>query len=273
MRSCNTVRLSTLSKQLDLVIDSHCHLDVAEFGADQSAALARAREAGVKAIIVPAIAHSNFAQIQALCQSEPDCFAAFGLHPMYLAEHRDSDLAALPNWLQSEKCVAVGEAGLDFFVADLDPTKQQFYLDAQLRFARDFDLPIILHARRAFDQVTASLRKFAIKRAVVHSFSGSPAQADALFRMGIHIGIGGPVTYPRAQRLRQTVSTMPAEYLLLETDAPDQPMFGRQGQRNEPSYLPQVVASIAELRQTSTAEIIAITTANARLLFNLPDLS
>jgi TatD DNase family protein len=253
------------------MIDTHCHLDVSEFTADQAAVLARSRAAGVQAQIIPAIGHSGFSKIQALCTSEPDCYAAYGLHPVAIAEHRELDLEALPSWLKTPHCVAVGEAGLDFFVADLDPQKQQYFLDAQLRMARDFDLPIILHARRAFDQVTASLRRFGIKRAVVHSFSGSQAQADALFRMGIHIGIGGPITYPRAQRLRRIVSTMPAEFLLLETDAPDQPMHGRQGQRNEPSYLAQVAESIAELRQASPAAITELTTQNARQLFTLAE--
>ena len=144
---------------------------------------------------------------------------------------------------------------------------------AQLELARERDLPVIVHARRAFDEVAACLRKVGGLRGVVHSFSGSLQQADNLWKMGFALGIGGPVTYPRARRLRDIVARIPAEFLLLETDSPDQPLHGHQGQRNEPALLTEVLAVVAELRGESRAHVAASTSANARRLFNLPTVS
>lgn len=167
--------------------------------------------------------------------------------------------------------MAVGECGLDLFVENLDPNTQQLYFDGQLELARDFDLPVIAHARRAVDAVIASFKRVGKLRGVVHSFSGSPEQARQLWQLGFMIGIGGPVTYARANRLRGLVTEMPLEYLLLETDAPDQPDAEIRGQRNEPARLSFVCETIAELRGVDAATIAVATTANARRLFNLPD--
>jgi TatD DNase family protein len=251
------------------VIDTHCHLDAPEFGADTAAVLQRARTAGVQAQIIPAVAKSNWQAIATLCAQQPDCYAAYGLHPMYLAQHAEPHLADLRAWLGTHPAVAVGEAGLDYFVPGLDQAQQQHYFEAQLRIARDFDLPVILHARRAYDQVHASLRRLGIKRGVVHSFSGSVEQAQALFRLGMCVGIGGPVTYPRAARLRALVASMPIEHLLLETDAPDQPLFSRQGMRNEPAQVCSVAETVAALRGLTLAQISIATNDNVARVFSI----
>jgi TatD DNase family protein len=164
----------------------------------------------------------------------------------------------------------VGECGLDFFVEDLDADVQQLYFDGQLMLARDFDLPVVVHARRAVDAVIASFKRVGKLRGVVHSFSGSPEQARQLWQLGFLIGIGGPATYARANRLRGLVTEMPLEFLLLETDAPDQPDAEIRGQRNEPARLSFVCETIAELRGVDAAAIAAATTTNAQRLFNLP---
>ena len=166
--------------------------------------------------------------------------------------------------------MAVGECGLDYFVNGLDPAAQQAYFDGQLALARDFDLPVIVHARRAVDAVIASLKRAGRLRGVVHSFSGSPEQARQLWQLGFLVGIGGPATYARANRLRRLVADMPLEYLLLETDAPDQPDAGIRGQRNEPARLSFVCQTIAQLRGQPAEDIASATAANARALFKLP---
>ncbi|HEX5123413.1 MAG TPA: TatD family hydrolase, partial [Rhodanobacteraceae bacterium] len=217
------------------LIDSHSHIDAAEFDADRTDVLARAREAGVAWQIVPAIAVSGFEKLRDLCRDEAGLFPAYGLHPLFLAEHAPGHLDELARWIERERPVAVGECGLDFYIEGLDRDAQQRYLEAQLALAREHDLPVILHARRAFDDVAAAIRRVGGLRGVVHSFSGSEEQAQHFFRLGFHVGIGGPVTYERAQRLRAIVATMPIEWLLLETDSPDQPLSGHQGRRNEPS--------------------------------------
>jgi TatD DNase family protein len=164
----------------------------------------------------------------------------------------------------------LGECGLDHFVEGLDHAAQDRYFDAQLALARDFDLPLIVHARRAVDAVIASIRRIGGLRGVVHSFSGSTEQARQLWRQGFLLGLGGPVTYERARRLRKLAATMPIECLLLETDAPDQPDADIRGLRNEPGRLPRVLDAIARLRGEDPASVAAVTTANARRLFGLP---
>ena len=253
------------------LIDSHSHIDTAEFDADRADSIARARKAGVTRQIVPAIALSGFEKLRDLCRDEAGLFAAYGLHPMFLAEHAPAHLDALAEWIERERPVAVGECGLDFYVEGLDRDEQQRYLDRQLALAKDFDLPVILHARRAFDDVAAAIRRVGGLRGVVHSFSGSDEQAQQFFKLGFHVGIGGPVTYERAKRLRAIVAAMPIEWLLLETDSPDQPLSGHQGRRNEPAFLVEVLDCIAGLRGESRESIAVATSANAERLFNLRD--
>jgi TatD DNase family protein len=251
------------------LIDSHSHIDVAEFDADRDAVLARARNAGVGRQVVPAIARAGFEKLRDLCRAEPGLYPAYGLHPMFLAAHEPAHLDELAAWVEHERPCAVGECGLDFHVAGLDRAAQHRYLRRQLEIARDFELPVVLHARRALDDVVAALRAVGNRSGVVHSFSGSREQAQQLWKMGFCVGIGGPVTYERAQRLRGIVADMPLEFLLLETDSPDQPLHGHQGARNEPSLLPDVCRCIATLRSVEPEEIADATTANAERLFAL----
>jgi len=251
------------------LVDSHSHIDVDAFDADRAQAMQRAYEAGVTAQIVPAIMHDTFDRLRDVCATHAGLHAAYGLHPTFLEHHRPEHLDALARWLEREKPVAVGECSLDFFVEGLDREQQHAYFEAQLRLARDFDLPVIIHGRRAFDAVIAALRRVGGLRGVVHSFAGSREQAQQLWKLGFCLGIGGPVTYPRAHRLRSIVAGMPLEFLLLETDSPDQPLHGRQGERNEPSLLREVCATVASLRRQDAQHVAAVTTANCRRLFAL----
>ncbi|MGX5731904.1 TatD family hydrolase [Pseudoxanthomonas beigongshangi] len=251
------------------LVDSHCHLDAAEFDGDRDAVIRRARDAGVVHQIIPAVEADGWPALHALCREQPDLHPAYGLHPMFLARHREEHLPLLREWLERERPVAVGECGLDYFVEGLDPATQQHYFDGQLRLAREFDLPVIVHARRAVDAVIASIRRIGRLRGVVHSFSGSPEQARQLWNLDFMIGLGGPVTYERAQRLRGLVAAMPREYLLLETDAPDQPDAAIRGQRNEPARVSFICRTIAQLRGEAEAEIATATRENAARLFAL----
>ncbi|MBX3725242.1 MAG: TatD family hydrolase [Xanthomonadales bacterium] len=255
---------------MPLLFDSHCHLDVAEFNADRDAVLARARAAGVCLQLLPAIDAAGWPALRDLCAATPGLHPAFGLHPLFMDRHRPAHLKALRDWLQRERPVAVGECGLDFWTGNDDAPAQMALFEGQLRLAREFDLPVVLHARKALDAVIAALRRTGGLRGVVHSFSGSPQQARQLWDLGFHLGIGGPVTYPRARRLRALVADMPANWLLLETDSPDQPPCGCQGRRNEPARLAQVVLEVAMLRNEPPDALAATTTANACRLFGLP---
>ncbi len=253
-----------------MLVDSHCHLDAGEFDVDRDAVLARARAAGVRRQLVPAVTAASWPKLRDVCRAGAGLYPAYGLHPMFLSEHTPAHLLDLAHWIERERPLAIGECGLDHYVEDLDPAAQQPYFEGQLRLARDHDLPLIVHARRAVDAVMAAFRRFGPVRGVVHSFSGSPEQARRLWDMGFLIGLGGPLTYERAQRLRTLVATMPLDFLLLETDAPDQPDAGIRGQRNEPARLATVLETVARLRDQDPAQIAAATTANAERLFALP---
>ena len=252
------------------LVDSHCHLDAAEFDTDREAVIARAGTAGVGMQIVPAVTAASWPKLREVCAADAGLHPAYGLHPMFLPEHRPEHLQQLRDWMERESPCAIGECGLDFFVDNLDPTEQRLYFQGQLELARDFQLPLIVHARRALDEVIQRIRRVGKLSGVVHSFSGSPEQARQLWDLGFMIGLGGPTTYPRANRLRGLVTQMPLEYLLLETDAPDQPDASIRGQRNEPARLRQILDTVAELRQQPASDIAAQTTANAKRLFKLP---
>ena len=252
------------------LIDSHCHLDASEFDPDRAEVVARARQAGVRAQVVPAVTADDWPKLREVCHPGEGLHPAYGLHPVFLDAHRGEHLDALHGWLERERPVAVGECGLDYYVEGLDREAQQAYFDGQLRLAREFDLPVIVHARRAVDAVIASLRRVGGLRGVVHSWSGSEEQARQLWKLDFLLGVGGPVTYERARRLRRLVASMPLEHLLLETDAPDQPDSQIRGQRNEPARLACVLDAVARLRGQPPAEIARATSDNARRLFALP---
>lgn len=250
------------------LFDSHAHLDAPEFDDDRARVLRDARAAGVAEILVPSVTAASWSKLHALCTSESGLRPAYGLHPCYLDEHADGDLAALDAWLRTHPAAAVGECGLDDMQAELDRERQIYFLRGQFEIAHRFDLPLVLHARHAFEAVILELRGFGKPlRGVVHSFSGSAEQARQLWKLGFHIGIGGPVTHERARRLRKVVASLPIESLLLETDAPDQPGARHKGNRNEPAFLVDVLQCVAGLRGEDPDDLAQITTANARRLF------
>jgi TatD DNase family protein len=251
------------------LIDSHCHFDAAEFDPDRDAVLQRAAARGVSHLVVPAVDAASWPALARLCAASPRLHPAYGLHPMCLDSHRPEHLDELRQRLVAGDAVAVGECGLDFFVEGLDIGRQQYFLDAQLHLAREFDLPVILHARRAVDAVIGAVRRVGGLRGVVHSFSGSLDQARVLWREGFCVGIGGPVTFERAQRLRRVVAALPAEQLLLESDAPDQPPQAHRGQRNSPEFLDEVLEVVATLRGETPQHVARTTRLNTLRLFGL----
>ncbi|OUD12904.1 TatD family hydrolase [Thioflexithrix psekupsensis] len=256
---------------MSFLIDSHCHFDDVQFDADRELALQRAHAVGVKAQVLPAVTAALWPKLKEICEFYPNLFPAYGLHPIYLAQHdMQNNIKQLADYLTQNKAVAIGECGLDFYLKELDEKQQITLFLEQLYLAQQYQLPVIIHARRATDKVLYYLRKITGIRGVLHSFIGSEQQAWQLIDLGYYFSVGGPVTYPRAQRLRALIKILPLERLLVETDAPDQPLCGRQGQRNEPAYLPDIVAMIAQLRQQSFAEIATASTKNAIDLFRLP---
>ncbi|MFN3593228.1 MAG: TatD family hydrolase [Thiobacillaceae bacterium] len=251
------------------LIDTHCHLDAGEFDADRDAVYARARAAGVAIQVIPAVTAANFDAVAATCRRYPDCLPAWGLHPMYIHVHHRDHLRRLREWIEAWRPVAVGEIGLDLFVRDLDYATQEYYYTEQLKIARDYDLPVLLHCRRANDQILKHLRKLRPRGGIAHAFSGSRQQAEEFIKLGFKLGFGGAFTWPRATRLRALAAELPLEAIVLETDSPDIPPEWVGRGRNEPGELARIAQVLAELRQISPAEVARQTSANARAVLGM----
>jgi len=250
-------------------IDSHSHLDFPEFDRDRSAVIRRAGDLGVKKIVVSATTANRWHLISDLANNNPLIAAAYGLHPMFMAEHTDQHLDQLYSTLTRQGSVAVGEIGLDYFIPNPDKAAQLKLFIQQLEIANELRLPVIIHARKSLDIVLRELRKLPRLRGSIHSFSGSEQQARQAIDLGFYLGFGGPITYTRATKLRKLVSRLPLESILLESDAPDQPDSSHFGERNEPAYLPIIAQVIADLRGINQAEVAEQTFINAKHLFKL----
>ena len=242
-------------------IDTHTHIDCPDFDADRGKVIASAKSVGVERMLVMGITESNWDRLWQLVLSDQALSGAFGLHPIYLDEHRDEHINQLQNRLASlaghPQCCAVGEIGLDYFLPQLDRERQQTLLEAQLRLASDFDLPVLLHVRRAHAPMVATLKRFRLKRAgIVHAFAGSREEAREYIKLGFKLGLGGAATWPQAKRLRRTLSELPLASLVLETDAPDMSPSFNAYQRNRPDLLPEICRQLAELRG-EPAEVLA----------------
>jgi TatD DNase family protein len=246
-----------------MFIDTHCHLDAAEFGNTQSELVQAARQAGVEHIILPAVQRDNFDAVRAMCERYPGCIPAYGIHPMYVDASQPEHLTLLRGYLALPNTVAVGEIGLDFFVDGYDRQKQEYFFVEQLKLAREFDLPLLLHIRRAQDTVLKYLRLYKVRGGIAHAFNGSWQQAEEFIKLGFKLGFGGAMTYSRATRLRELAATLPLESIVLETDAPDiPPDFLARGEPNKPEYLPRIALTLAQLRGMSLEDVAEASTAN-----------
>lgn len=251
--------------------DTHCHFDFPPFAGDEQPSLKRAAEAGVEKIIVPAVEARYFRRIEVLAETHSAIYAALGLHPIAIQHHREEDLDLLEEALRkkSPKLIAIGEIGLDLYMADPLFDKQQQFLDAQLRLAKRYALPVILHSRRTHDTLAGLLKRHHLPSAgVVHGFSGSLQQALRFVDLGYRIGVGGTITYPRASKTRSAIARLPLSSLLLETDAPDMPLNGWQGQPNRPERALCVYQALCDLRSESAEEIAIALKENAEALFS-----
>jgi TatD DNase family protein len=261
-------------------VDTHCHLDAPEFGAEMPAIRARAAARGVSLCVIPAVAVFNFATVRELAHLQGDAYA-LGIHPLCTGEAQDADLDVLDAELTARRddprLVAVGEIGLDYFVEGLDGDKQERFFHTQLQLARKHGLPVLMHVRRSVDKVLKHLRQTAGGRpwqGIAHAFNGSEQQAGACIELGLKLGFGGAVTFDRALQLRRLAATLPIEAIVMETDAPDiQPhwLYRTQAQRtagqaqgrNEPGELPRIAEVVAGLRGIGIEALAEATTRNA----------
>lgn len=266
-------------------IDTHCHLDAAEFTADRAAMRERAGAAGVALCVLPAVGVFNFAAVRELAHQFGDSYA-LGIHPLCVKQAGDGDLALLDAELALRKTdprlVAVGEIGLDYFVPELNESplreRQEFFYREQLKLARKHGLPVILHVRRSADRLLKHLRELAPDgerwQGIGHAFNGSAQQAAEFIKLGFKLGFGGALTFERALQLRRLAADLPLSSMVMETDAPDIPPHwlyrtaeeradGRGQSRNEPAELPRIAAVVAQLRGITADELAAASTANA----------
>ena len=251
------------------MIDSHCHLDLKEFEIDWQRVVDNAQRAGVERILVPGTTARGWQKQQAMASTCNTLDIAFGLHPYFFPDNAVSALHELQALLANPSIspVAIGEIGIDGTVG-VSVEQQQQLLEAQLQLAAEHCLPVILHHRRSHHLLLESIKRCGFKSGgVVHAFSGSQQVAEQYIHAGFKLGIGGTITYPRASKTRETVAAVDLSHLLLETDAPDMPMAGRQGERNSPVYLGDVASVMAELKSVSVEQVVQQTTDNYYQLF------
>lgn len=252
-----------------MIIDSHCHIDFTEFDSDREHVLAQANNLGITKIIVPGVMQQTWQRITDYCKHYPQLYPCYGLHPYFINKHSEEDIAQLKNTIELNKPVAVGECGLDYFLKDLEKNKQQFYFEEQLNLAIEFNLPVVIHARKSTEAVINAIKQRPGLRGMIHSYSGSYEQATKLIDLGFYLSFGGPITFEKSTRLRKLVQSLPLSSILVETDAPDQPVANAKSNRNEPAFIIDVVQSIAYLHNKDTSEIASITSDNANTLFQL----
>ncbi|MCK6186214.1 TatD family hydrolase [Pseudomonas sp. EYE_354] len=255
------------------LIDTHTHLDFPDFDTDRREVLARSREVGVRRMVVLGVYQQNWQRVWDLVQADEGLFAAFGLHPVYLEEHRPAGLTALGDWLNRlrghRQLCAVGEIGLDYFLEHLDRERQQTLFEAQLQLALDFQLPALLHVRRSHAAVIATLKRIRLPRGgIIHAFAGSREEAREYIKLGFKLGLGGAATWPQALRMHKVLAQLPLDAVVLETDSPDMAPAMYPGQRNSPLHLPAICTALAEHMGTRPSLLAEASTRNACELFN-----
>ncbi len=255
------------------IIDTHCHLDFECFDHDREQVLGRAEKNNLTDIIIPGTQKKYWHRIQHLCSTQARTslalHACYGLHPYWTEQHTHQDLTALESTIAQQNCVAVGECGLDYRSGQADRQQQRYYFEAQLAIAENADLPVVIHAVRATEDIIKILKQHPTSFGMIHSYSGSPEQAAQLIDMDFYISIGGQVTCDGATKIRHTATQIPLTSLLIETDAPDQPDNLHKGQRNEPAYLINVLTQIAHLRNIDQKILAQQTRRNTQKLFKL----
>lgn len=252
------------------LIDTHCHLDFPDFDQDREALLGRCRALGVTEYIIPAISEDNWRRVMALAGRHADLFYGLGIHPWYASDQREGVIDRLRTLVMARPVglVAIGECGLD--LRSHVPQEGQLGLfEAQIRLAIESDLPLLIHSVRANDTVAKMLRRLKPPRGgVIHAFSGSLQQAEAFWQLGFRLGVGGIISFERANKTREVFRVMPLEALVLETDAPDMPLQGEQGVRNTPEALPKIAQILMTLRPESSADVARVLFETTRQTFH-----
>ena len=238
-----------------MFIDSHCHLDFPIFEPELEKILTQANDVGVTDFLVPATTYQSWKRIHRLSLTYPSIKTAYGIHPYFLSEQLLSHVDSLEEFASSNSAVAIGEIGLDYWPGQVDATIQIQFLHKQLEIAQNLGLPVVLHARKSYDELFSIVKKYQLPGGVVHAFTGSLVQAKRFIDLGFVLGVGGTITYPRANKTRLLFSELANSDYILETDSPDMPLYGHQGQINTPASVAKVAETLAELRAQSLENI------------------
>lgn len=256
-----------------MCLDTHCHLDASEFDLDREAVIERAVATGVAGVLIPAVQAKDFNTVKQLAHHAasklPATCYTLGIHPLYTPQAQKQDIATLKQAIEMSlddpRFVGIGEIGLDYFVPELDGEVQAYFFEEQLALAEQFDLPVILHVRRSQDAIVKALRSKKISGGIAHAFNGSFQQAENFMKLNFVMGFGGAMTHPRALQIRRLAKELPADSIVLETDAPDIPPVWLSGEvvsRNEPGELPQISSELAQLRDALVSQTQHICTQN-----------
>jgi TatD DNase family protein len=251
------------------LIDTHCHLDASVFDHDRKLVIQDALASGLQMMVIPAVMPTNYSKVAEIAQANQHCCYALGMHPIYIDNVQPSDVAHLDALVaktlqQDNKLVAIGEIGLDYYVTKQNQEIQEYFFEEQLKIANDYNLPVILHVRRAVDDVLKHLRRVKVCGGIAHAFNGSMHQAEAFIALGFKLGFGGAMTFERAKKIRELAVKLPIESIVLETDSPDMsPEWLGKGARNSPKELIKIASCLADLRRMSVSQIIEITRKNS----------
>ena len=247
------------------LFDTHCHLDLPVFDQDRKLLVQKAEEVGVKNILVPAIKKDDWRVLRMHVALNKNLHAALGLHPMFIEEHTDQHLHDLEMALNLPPVSAVGEIGLDFYEPNHNREKQEMFFRSQLKLAVLKGLPVILHVRKAHNEVLKHLKMLNFKEGgIVHAFNGSLQLAKDYIKMDFKLGFGGTMTHARSVKIRELVKALPLESIVLETDAPDMIPSSSKSSRNTPVHLIDNFRALCSLRSESPEELARVTTKNAK---------
>ncbi len=263
---------SSVPRRSPSLIDTHCHLEMEQFDHDRDDMLQRAFSAGIEAMITVGSDFETTRKGIELAAGHPGVYASVGIHPHDAKDVTESVMAQMKEWASLPQVVAIGETGLDYHYDHSPRTVQRSVFEQHLALAAETGLPVIVHSREARDDTLDILRSSGISRGMLHCFSGDLDMAEQAMSMGLHISIAGPVTFKKAEALRDIAQAIPDDYLLIETDAPYLAPEPYRGRRNEPAYLVHTAERIAALRGISLTDIARITTLNAKRLFGIGEL-
>jgi len=251
------------------LIDTHCHLDDTLFDNDRDEILKHCSQLGINKIILPATKAKSWHKTIKISEKYKETYLTLGLHPLFITEHKHTDLDRLKEFIASHNPVAIGEIGLDFFNKNTDKNKQIDFFIKQLDIANEHKLPVILHVRKAHDDILKLLEGFNIPGGSCHAFNGTLDQAKRYIDLGFKLGFGGTLTYPNARKIHKLAKDIAIENIILETDAPDMTGHAHKGERNSPEYLIDALNSLAAIKSMDVATIADQTTKNAEALFGI----